>query len=264
METISILHAPGVSESKTRYLERKLKDFVERMDLGNTEIQVNPPQPLKICDTANSQGGVTLIVAWGLSSLPAWERWLCDNKIPRIVRQFLGIDLFERRGVDGRLLDVPIANAGKYWSRRTRHINLGLFQNGCYINSSTPFGMKRVLNKRKGERAQSTRQYYQLIPGEPEKVEIVRLIFDLFVNSDYSLTSITNLLNAQGIHPPQKSSAAWSTGIVRTVLETWAYIGTNEYCGCHKHDVFASVVDKTIFFEAQAKMARRQFDIKGH
>jgi|PlaIllAssembly_1097288.scaffolds.fasta_scaffold00608_6 hypothetical protein len=262
METISILHAPGVKQSKIKYLERKLRDFVEGIDIGKSDIQINPSDLLKKIDSTSHEGGLTLIIGWGLPSSPAWDRWLCENKITKEVRQLLAIDLFERRGWDGRLLEIPYVNAGKYWSRRTRQINLTLFQNGCYIKPSAPFGMKRVLNKRKRERAPKTKLYYHLAPAEPEKVEIVRLIFDLFVNSDYSLTSITNLLNAQGIDPPQKSSTVWNTRIVKGVLESWAYIGSNEYSGCYKHNVFPRVVDKDIFYEAQAKMARKQFDRK--
>ena len=48
----------------------------------------------------------------------------------------------------------------------------------------------------------------------------------------------------------------------RNVLESWVYIGANEYLGCYKHSVFPSVVDKAIFFEAQAKMARKQIDLQ--
>jgi hypothetical protein len=262
LETISILHAPGVKQSKIKFLERKLMDFVERIDLGKADIHVNPPQLLKCGDATRNEGGLTLIVGWGLPSTPAWDRWLGENKIPKGVRQFVAVDLFERRGCDGRLLDVPYVNAGKYWSRRTLQINLSLFFNGCYLKPHTPFGMKRVLTKRKRERAPSTRLYYNLVPAEPEKIEIVRLIFDLFVNSDYSMTGITNLLNAQGISPSQKSSATWNIRKVRNVLESWVYIGANEYLGCYKHSVFPSVVDKAIFFEAQAKMARKQIDLQ--
>lgn len=262
METISILHAPGVEQSKILFLERKLKDFVDRIDLGKSDIQVNPPHLLKYIDAARNDGELTLIIGWGLPSSPSWDRWMVENKIPRGVRQFIAVDLFERRGYDGRLLGVPYVNAGKYWSRRTRQINMSLFLNGCYLKPHTPFGMKRVLTKKKKERAPSTRLYYNLVPGEPEKVEIVRLIFDLFVNSDYSLTGITNLLNAQGVCPPHKSSAAWNTRIVRSILASWAYIGANEYCGCYKHNAFPLVVDRALFFEAQAKMARKQISVK--
>jgi hypothetical protein len=135
-------------------------------------------------------------------------------------------------------------------------MNLALFLNGSYLKPSTPFGMKRVLAKRKKERSPAGRLYHKLVPAEPEKIEIVRLIFDLFVNSDYTLTGIANLLNAQGITPPQENSAPWNTRKVRSILESWAYVGANEYCGCYKPDVFSSAVDKATFFEAQAKIAR--------
>ena len=67
METISILHAPGVKQSKINSLERKLMDFVERIDLGKADIHVNPPQLLKCGDATRIEGGLTLIWRMGPS-----------------------------------------------------------------------------------------------------------------------------------------------------------------------------------------------------
>ena len=100
-----------------------------------------------------------------------------------------------------------------------------------------------------------------LEPGDPEKVEIVRLIFELFVIHDYTLTDICNLLNSQGVKSPLKSNT-WKTRVVRTILESEIYIGANEFCGCVKHGVFPSFIDKSIFFEARAKISRNHLTLK--
>jgi hypothetical protein len=256
LETIAILYAPGIKPSRVSFLEKKMRDFLDRLDLSTSEILLNPPQLHKPSDPGRNEGFITLLIGWGLPAQPAWDRWLNEWKIPKWVRQVIAVDLFERRNLKGKLLDVPYVNAGKYWSQKTRQMNLGLFLKGCYLKPVAPFGLKRTLSKRKKERAPTTRSHYNLVLAESEKVEIVRLIFDLYVNSDYTLTSIANLLNAQGINPPQQSSTAWRIRMVRSILETWAYIGSNEYCGCYKHNVFPAVVDRGIFFEAQAKIAR--------
>jgi hypothetical protein len=262
LKTLSILYAPGVKHSQIGFLERKLKDFIERINLDSSDIQINPPQFLRLGNSSKNEDGLTIVVGWGLPSIPAWDRWMGENKVPKTVRQFIAVDLFERRGTDGRLLKVPCVNAGRYWSKRTRRMNLGLFFEGCYLRPTAPFGMKRVLSKRKKDRAPSGRSHHKLVPAEAEKIEIVRLIFDLFVNSDYTLTGICNLLNAQMISPPNRISAAWHTRMIRAVLCSWAYIGANEYCGCVKQSAFPPIIEKTIFFEAQAKMSRKQIEIQ--
>ena len=43
-----------------------------------------------------------------------------------------------------------------------------------------------------------------LVPGSTQEIEIVRLIFKLFVSYICEITEISNLLNAQGIKAPNK------------------------------------------------------------
>ena len=121
--------------------------------------------------------------------------------------------------------------------------------------------MRRVPIKKSKQKNRSSRLRYVLEPGDPEKVEIVRLIFELFVIHDYTLTDVCNLLNSQGVKPPLKSNT-WKTSVVRTILESEIYIGANEFSGCVKHGVFPSFIDKSIFFEAQAKISRNQLTLK--
>jgi hypothetical protein len=92
-------------------------------------------------------------------------------------------------------------------------------------------------------------------------VEIVRLIFELFVIHDYTLTDVCNLLNSQGVKPPLKNNT-WKTSVVRTILESEIYIGANEFSGCVKQDVFPPFIDKAVFFEAQAKISRNLLTLK--
>ncbi|MGD9373881.1 MAG: recombinase family protein, partial [Desulfobacterales bacterium] len=158
-------------------------------------------------------------------------------------------------------LEPPKINAGKYWSKKTRQNNFKLFLEGYYIKPIAPYAMRRVPIKKSRQKNRSSRWRYVLEPGDPEKVEIVRLIFELFVIHDYSLTDICNLLNSQGVKSPLKCNT-WKTRVVRTILESETYIGANEFSGCVKHGVFPSFIDKAVFFEAQAKISRNQLTLK--
>jgi hypothetical protein len=258
---LAIVHAPGVKQAQLNMLVEKFRDFMDQIDLNGTEIQVNP-DPLLRSDKYDSKDEInTLIVGWGLSTKPTWGWWMNEITLPDTVRQFIGIDLFERNRFDGRELEPPKINAGKYWSRITRQSNFKLFMEGYYIKPTAPYAMRRVPIKKSKQKNRSSRLRYVLEPGDPEKVEIVRLIFELFVIHDYSLTDICNLLNSQGVKSPLKSNT-WKTRIVRTILESDTYIGANEFCGCIKHGVFPSFIDKAVFFEAQAKISRNMLTLK--
>jgi hypothetical protein len=236
-----------------------MKDFIERLDLGETDILVNPAQFPK--EDKNNGGAETLVIGWGLPATPSWAKWLAENMLPAPVRHVLAIDLFEREAIDGRALASPVVNAGKYWGRATQKGSLSLFLEGYYLKSTAPFGMKRVPTRRSKRKAISESQRFKLMPGEIEEIEIVRLIFDLFVNHNYSLTKICNLLNAQGVKSPHIRNV-WSTNVVRTVLSSAVYIGSNEFCGCFKPGVFPPIVDRSIFFEAQAKLNQKQIALQ--
>ena len=144
--TLAIVHAPGVKQAQLNMFVEKFREFMDQIDINGTDIQVNPnPEPL----TRSGQFGIkeeisTLIVGWGLSSKPTWGWWMNDMSLPETVRQFIGIDLFERHRFDGRKLEPPKINAGKYWSRITRRSNFKLFLEGYYIKPTAPYAMRRV------------------------------------------------------------------------------------------------------------------------
>ena len=259
--TLAIVHAPGVKQAHLNMLVEKFRDFMDQIDLNGTDIQVNPDPLFGSEKFSNKDKISTLIVGWGLSSKPTWGWWMSEIPLPKTVRQFIGIDLFERHHFDGRELEPPKINAGKYWSKKTRQNNFKLFLEGYYIKPIAPYAMRRVPIEKSKQKNRSSRWRYVLEPGDPEKVEIVRLIFELFVIHDYSLTDICNLLNSQGVKSPLKSNT-WKTSVVRTILESEIYIGANEFSGCVKHGVFPSFIDKSAFFEAQAKISRNQLTLK--
>jgi len=105
----------------------------------------------------------------------------------------MAIDLFEREGIDGRVLEKPQLNAGKYWGRRMQLNNNSLFLEDNYLQASTPYGLKRAKVQPKNDSDNSNVRSVTFEPGEPAEIEIVRMIFELFVNHEHNRTEICNL-----------------------------------------------------------------------
>jgi len=98
-----------------------------------------------------------------------------------------------------------------------------------------------------------SRKRHILKPGESSEIEIVKLIFDLFVNHDYNRTQICNLLNAQRVNAPNKSDL-WNPSKILTILKSPMYIGANQYRESIIYNVFPPIIEKSVFFEAQARI----------
>jgi len=253
-DVLAIIHAPGVTNGQSKVLINKLRYFLDRYNCINPIIRINPTLPLK---SGNDGIWTTLVIGWGLASAPSWDKLICEYGLSGSTQDFLAFDLFERRGFDGRILFKPMVNAGKYWGQKVREKNLKLFIEGYYLKSTVPYGMISVLKKPPNGRAYHWRSHFVLKPGSSDEIKIVRLIFDLFVNHDYSRTQICNLLTAQSIDPPGKN-ARWRISVVKTILEDPVYIGANEYKGNFRYDIFPSLIDKSMFYEAQSKIESEQ------
>ena len=254
-KVLAIIHAPGVSKKKKRRLVEKLRDFLEWLDIENVKIKVNPI--FHIPEHGFLSRWNTIIVAWGLESEPEWSKWAQDNGLLKIARQFWAVDLFERHSFYGHILNRPKIKAGSYWSRKTRQGKMRLFLKGYYIQSKEPYGMKRIPKIDPLQISLSKPPHYVLDFGDPEKVEIVKQIFNMYVLHNRSRTEICNLLNAQEVKAPWNSSI-WKTRNIKAILKNPVYIGANGYSGSIRYDVFPSILDKSIFFEAQAKISREQ------
>lgn len=80
--------------------------------------------------------------------------------------------------------------------------------------SRAPFGYKKV----------NIKERKTLVPVEEEK-EIVKLIFDLYVNHDLGEKRITEYLNSKGI--PSPKGKKWGITTLQRILMNEAYVGRN-------------------------------------
>ena len=93
-----------------------------------------------------------------------------------------------------------------------------------------------------------------------DEAEIVKRIFRMYLDDDYSLTQIAKLLNAENI--PTKTGKRWTNVTIKKMLENCNYIGKVRYStkdatryfevdGYHK-----PIIDESIFYQTQEKFSK--------
>lgn len=118
-------------------------------------------------------------------------------------------DAFERelkRGNDYLNYYKKIQNRGRLLS----------VASGNYIGSIAPYGFEKttiVVDKRK----------CPTLKEKPEEADVVRMIFDMYVNKNIGVDTIARYLDKAGIKPPKKDN--WSPESLRSMLINVHYIG---------------------------------------
>lgn len=251
-DLLAILHTPDSRESTKSALLNKFKCIIAHLNIGKVDIKVNPRLPVNNHLEGKSKELMTVIIGWGLRTRPTWETIIPEPKNLESVRQFIAIDLFERKGIDGRILKKPLINAGIFQGKRMQLNNLTHFLEGNCFQTSTPYGLKKVeVFGYDNNQDSTTLCTFEL--GESSEIEIVRMIFELFVDHEHNRAEICNLLNAQQVNAP-KDFKAWTPGLVKSILKCPFYIGANKYREFIKYDVFTPIIEKTVYFAAQARI----------
>jgi hypothetical protein len=251
-ETLAIVHAPGASERLTPVLREKLTRHLYQLNIELTDpILVNPVFP--ISDLVLEGRFKNFVVGWGLEDEPKWQDWLNERDLAKYANQILLFDLCERKGQDGRRLLKPKVMAGPYWGEKTR---LGYFDNflaGHYLGTKVPYATRRVVKNGEERDGKEDQDRYTLEAGDPEEVKIVRLVFDLFVNNNYSRVHICQVLNGSGVNAPGHAKK-WFVRTIGNILVDPVYIGACKYLDCIRHDVFPQLVSKSVFYLAQSRI----------
>lgn len=118
-------------------------------------------------------------------------------------------DFFERelkRGNEFLEYQKKIMNRGR----------LLAVQQGNYLGSIAPFGYEKIAIE------EDKRKCHTLAIKEDE-ANIVRIIYDLYVNKDYGCQRIANYLHELGLKPRSKKN--WNAATIKDILENIHYIG---------------------------------------
>ena len=173
---------------------------------------------------------------------------------------------------------VKRAMAGEY----SRELSSKVFQGACRLiqlgfkqGGTAGFGLRRMLIDQAGQQKAALKMGEQkslqtdrviLVPGPPEEVELVRWMYQEFVDTGRSESEIASALNERGA--TTDFGRPWTRGAVHQVLTNEKYIGNNVYHRTsfklkRRHVVnppdkwiradgaFASIVDPAMFLKAR-------------
>ena len=134
---------------------------------------------------------------------------------------------------------VKRAMAGEYSRELSTKVFIGqcrLVELGFRQGGAPGYGLRRLLVDEKGEpKGQLGRGEQKslqtdrviLVPGPPEEVDTVQLIYRLFVERGQSESEIATLLNTDGCRTDL--GREWTRGTVHQVLTSEKYVGNNVY-----------------------------------
>lgn len=104
----------------------------------------------------------------------------------------------------------------EYYKKIQNNGRLLSVSQGNYIGSIAPYGYNKIKVK-EGKRECPTLEI------NPEQADVVRMIFDMYVNQDLGCTTIAYRLDELGIKPPKGEK--WSMPSIKEMLENEHYIG---------------------------------------
>ena len=104
----------------------------------------------------------------------------------------------------------------EYYKKIQNNGRLLSVSQGNYIASIPPYGYNKIKVK-EGKRECPTLEI------NPEQADVVRMIFDMYVNQDLGCTTIAYRLDELGIKPPKGEK--WSMPSIKEMLENEHYIG---------------------------------------
>src|SRR5262249_28811809 len=111
----------------------------------------------------------------------------------------------------GRLTDLINTEVSNQESKKIGYRVLGTMllkaQRGCWLGGVATYGYKLVPDEELGKK---------LVPGDPEKVRVLRLMFTLY-DQGHSLTAIAGRLSVMGLPNPQGKDG-WNKSTVRNIL----------------------------------------------
>lgn len=142
------------------------------------------------------------------------------NTLVIVVDEFGGQRIYDLRDeYDWNALEAELKKGNDYLKYTKKILNRGRLlsvSQGNYIGSIPPYGYNKT-SIMEGKRKCPT-----LIENK-EQADVVRMIFDMYVNKDMGRQSIANALDNMGIKPPKGNH--WSPAALKDMLENVHYIG---------------------------------------
>ena len=142
------------------------------------------------------------------------------NTLVIVPDEFGGQRVYDLRDeYDWNALEAELKKGNDYLKYTKKILNRGRLlsvSQGNYIASIPPYGYEKTFIM-DGKRKCPT------LKPHPEQADVVRMIFDMYVNQDMGRTSIAYRLDELGIKPPK--GERWSPPALKDMLENIHYIG---------------------------------------
>ena len=182
---------------------------------------------------------------WGRShgkSMTNHYETLCSNHGKKVI--YTCLNVFDPNNEMNPLItqlrrSIDRYQAAEYARHLSKKVSEGCAKKaklGYWLGGPPPYGMERLMvdqhNRpvqvlRPGQRAALKNGHVILQPGCPEEVAVIRDIFRLFVDDNYSEMQIAELLNSKNIHSPY--GCLWKKSIVLRILRDEHYAGAIVY-----------------------------------
>lgn len=176
---------------------------------------------------------------------------------------------------------VKDAEASEYIKKLSKLTKRGIkscAERGYWTTSQAPYGYARAVIEpstgkvehvlKRGERRAVHGKRIKLVPGDEERIVVVREIFDRYANREQGLLSIADYLNQKGIKNPSGKNH-WHKSTLRNILRNPAYIGTVEFHRRPKDGLVATenaheaLIDKAVYERAQERLNNAEFGKRG-
>ena len=239
----TVILAPGASDEKRRELARRVEQRLRRRRLHGDPVLFDP-MPVDLREAMATSKTRGLVLAWGRDTIPDWGA-ACRTYVPEVALET--VYLFEVSDFSTQPLHT---RADQNQEGRFRSTS-----SGFHVYGAVPYGMAR--QKTMADVPYSTEMRSEprnlLRAGDPNALDIVRLIFEMYVNENKTRREIQNFLNAEQAKAPGIRKAWQHSDVVR-ILTDPVYIGASRVGGFVAFDVRPPLVSPSLYFLAQAKL----------
>lgn len=248
--------APGETEDQAELLDR-LRRRLRKWNLELSSALFNPTQEKVENVLGNAPSYRQLVLTW-IEVQMEIPSWLFEVSA---VRKMSGLHIcsFRKNPIEKFSISMAdrrlhnLLDRRRYW-----------FAEGWWVSPYAPYGMKRVEVPLSDPNVRPTRDNcrFNLIAGDAQQIEVVRLIFDLYSYRKQSVMDIVNLLRAEKISAGE-CAKDWNNITVERVLTDPIYIGAYRYKTFVRYEAFPAVIEPWLYYVALARLySRRKLNLR--
>jgi len=239
--------APNESENQPLLLER-VKRRIRKWNMDMITAIFNPTQIMLESALGKVPFYQQLVLTW-ISVPMEVPSWIFEVEAVRNMRG-MHICSYRKNPIQKFSVSVPakktlsLVDRRRYW-----------FADGWWVSPSSPYGMRRVQApiQAQSEAPAPDIFRYNLVAGDSQQLDVVRLIFDMYSYQRQSVVDIVNLLRAEKISAGE-SVKDWSNPTVERVLTDPIYIGAYRYKTFLRYEAFPAVIEPWLYYVALARL----------